>query len=487
MRLVLILLLLASPALAAKKSEVDVEAERAAAEAAERAAEAEQARAAAAEARKQALADAYQREYAWLVAEKRALAERLSAIQAETATLRTKAEGDIASMQGRLIAQTLKADEAERSLADVEEQTMGKADDLDRLIGALEQAETTLGRPATGDPTPAQWVGQSFALAQDMLGKAAAVSSADEAFFATDGSKLQGTVVRVGTVATFGVAGEQAGALVPAGGGKLRLHQGPGADVARALAAGSQPSQLGMFFVEKPDQALVVEQEKTVADVIEDGGTVGNVIIGLGVLALLMMFVRGGYLLGPGSRAVGLMGGVEAAVRGGRLGDLTGKVQGAGGVAGTLLNKVLDPGLSRADREEVLEESLLEAGSTLGRFATPIQVIAAVAPLLGLLGTVTGMIATFDVITTHGTGDPKMLSGGISAALVTTELGLIVAIPCLLVGSLLNARAERILDHIERGALEALRFVSAAQSLEGGRPATDGAPSHGGDAAVLNA
>jgi biopolymer transport protein ExbB len=75
------------------------------------------------------------------------------------------------------------------------------------------------------------------------------------------------------------------------------------------------------------------------------------------------------------------------------------------------------------------------------------------------------MIGTFDVITRYGTGDPKLLSGGISEALVTTELGLIVAIPCLLFGSLLSARAERLLDDIEDKGLRVLA-ESSNPSLE---------------------
>ncbi|HHB94297.1 MAG TPA: MotA/TolQ/ExbB proton channel family protein, partial [Campylobacterales bacterium] len=75
------------------------------------------------------------------------------------------------------------------------------------------------------------------------------------------------------------------------------------------------------------------------------------------------------------------------------------------------------------------------------------------APLLGLLGTVTGMIATFDMITEYGTGDPKMLSGGISEALITTMFGLIVAIPLLLIGNLISGWAQNIKDSMEQSAL----------------------------------
>jgi biopolymer transport protein ExbB len=95
----------------------------------------------------------------------------------------------------------------------------------------------------------------------------------------------------------------------------------------------------------------------------------------------------------------------------------------------------------------------MHESTRLDRFSSAIMVIAAVSPLLGLLGTVTGMIATFDIITEFGTGDPKLLSGGISIALVTTELGLIVAIPMLLLGNMLSAWAEKIKDGMEHSAL----------------------------------
>jgi biopolymer transport protein ExbB len=86
--------------------------------------------------------------------------------------------------------------------------------------------------------------------------------------------------------------------------------------------------------------------------------------------------------------------------------------------------------------------------------------------LLGLLGTVTGMISTFDVITEFGTGDPKLLSGGISIALVTTQLGLAVAIPLLLVGNVLSGWAERIMDDMEKVALRVINHYSVATQNE---------------------
>lgn len=106
-----------------------------------------------------------------------------------------------------------------------------------------------------------------------------------------------------------------------------------------------------------------------------------------------------------------------------------------------------------ADESEVslgmrLDEHLAEEASFLHRGLPTVAVLAAVSPLLGLLGTVTGMIETFQSITLFGTGDPKLMSGGISQALVTTQLGLSVAIPLVLFHSLLTGRANRLVERL---------------------------------------
>jgi biopolymer transport protein ExbB len=110
--------------------------------------------------------------------------------------------------------------------------------------------------------------------------------------------------------------------------------------------------------------------------------------------------------------------------------------------------------------EDIVSESILHESAQLNRFGSLIIVIATVSPLLGLLGTVTGMISTFDIITEFGTGDPKLLSSGISIALVTTEVGLAVAIPALLFGNVLSGWAERIKDDMEKAALRAINIYN---------------------------
>jgi biopolymer transport protein ExbB len=115
----------------------------------------------------------------------------------------------------------------------------------------------------------------------------------------------------------------------------------------------------------------------------------------------------------------------------------------------------------RAHIEDIISEQILHESTYLNRFGSLIMVIAAVAPLLGLLGTVTGMISTFDIITEFGTGDPKLLSGGISIALVTTEIGLAVAIPALIFGNLLSGWAESIKDEMEKTALHVINLYTS--------------------------
>jgi biopolymer transport protein ExbB len=100
--------------------------------------------------------------------------------------------------------------------------------------------------------------------------------------------------------------------------------------------------------------------------------------------------------------------------------------------------------------EEVMYESMLSTQPRLERFLNVIAVTAATAPLLGLLGTVTGIIKTFKLMKVFGAGDPKPLISGISEALITTELGLVLAIPALVIHALLSRRVAAVLSRMEK-------------------------------------
>ncbi len=116
-------------------------------------------------------------------------------------------------------------------------------------------------------------------------------------------------------------------------------------------------------------------------------------------------------------------------------------------------------GSSREVLESVLQEAILHELPTLQKGLAILAIFGAIAPLLGLLGTVTGMIETFRVITVYGTGDPKLMSGGISEALVTTELGLIVAIPIMLFHTILSRQADHVIGDMEKQAVHMTNVI----------------------------
>ncbi len=118
-----------------------------------------------------------------------------------------------------------------------------------------------------------------------------------------------------------------------------------------------------------------------------------------------------------------------------------------------------NPEAARDDLEEALYERFLEAGPPLQRWLPVIAIAAATAPLLGLLGTVTGMMETFRLITVFGSGDAKQLASGIAEALITTEFGLIVAIPSLILHALLSRKVQGAKSTMEMTSLAFLNGV----------------------------
>lgn len=134
------------------------------------------------------------------------------------------------------------------------------------------------------------------------------------------------------------------------------------------------------------------------------------------------------------------------------------------------LGKVIAAGLANRNRaREILVERVTDTGRhvvhELERFMGTLGTIASIAPLLGLLGTVIGIIQAFNDITSKGTGDPRVLSGGIAQALITTAAGLCVAIPALVGYRYLRGRIEIIVVQMEK---EAMRLVDLLESQQSG-------------------
>ena len=134
---------------------------------------------------------------------------------------------------------------------------------------------------------------------------------------------------------------------------------------------------------------------------------------------------------------------------------------------GSPLGRVLAAGLvNRSHKREVMKESIEEVGRhvahSLERFLNTLGTIASISPLLGLLGTVIGMIKVFAVITTHGVGDASILAEGISEALLTTAAGLSVAIPTLMFHRYFRGKVDDLVMTMEQ---EALKMVEVMQGL----------------------
>ncbi len=139
--------------------------------------------------------------------------------------------------------------------------------------------------------------------------------------------------------------------------------------------------------------------------------------------------------------------------------------------AGSPLGQILAAGLNNRHRNrEVMKESIEDTGRhvvhELNRFLNPLGTIAAITPLLGLLGTVIGMVNVFAAITTHGVGDPAVLAGGISEALITTAAGLCVAIPSLIGYRYLRGSIDALVVQMEREALTLIEALLRKQYMD---------------------
>ena len=173
----------------------------------------------------------------------------------------------------------------------------------------------------------------------------------------------------------------------------------------------------------------------TLAERWHQGGYVGYAITALGIFAFLLAIYRFSVLTTVGGR-------VSAQLRSDKANT------------NNPLGRVLkihedNPNMDTETLELKLSEGVLKETPELESGLTLLKIIAAIAPLMGLLGTVTGMILTFQAITIFGAGDPKAMAGGISSALITTVLGLLVAIPTVLMFTIVNGRAQRIIHILD--------------------------------------
>ncbi len=251
-----------------------------------------------------------------------------------------------------------------------------------------------------------------------------------------NGDKVEQKVVRVGT---FNVVSEEGKYLqyVPAKGTLEELARqpsGPYQGWARSLAsAGDGMHKFGVDPTGPSGGSFLAAliNSPNLEERWHQGGYIGYAITALGAFAFLLAIWRLIVLTGVGARVSKQLK-TEKAMENNPLGRV-------------LKIHEDNPNMDTETLELKLSEGILKETPKLETGLVLLKIISAVAPLMGLLGTVTGMIITFQAITIFGAGDPKAMAGGISGALVTTVLGLLVAIPTVLLHTIVNGRAQRII------------------------------------------
>ncbi|NBC10971.1 MAG: hypothetical protein GVY24_04445 [Planctomycetes bacterium] len=283
-----------------------------------------------------------------------------------------------------------------------------------------------------------------------------------------EGLVQEGTYVLVGPAALFrsadgkhvGTAERRQGSTEPT---IIPFEDGADANAASRLVTGE-----GEQFPLDPtlgNAHVIADTQDTVWEHVQKGGPVMipiAVLAGSALLVALYKWLALSMVRAPSQRRIRDL--LNAVAEGGKQ-AATQRARAVGGPTG----QMLETGVEHMDEpreliEEVMYEKVLATRLKLQRFLPFVAITAASAPLLGLLGTVTGIINTFKLITVFGTGDVKTLSSGISEALITTECGLIVAIPSLLMHAFLSRKARGLVDQMEKAAIALVNQVSKRSS-----------------------
>ena len=385
----------------------------------------------------------------------------------EQAALLRQAERDMAAAQRKADAVKKQFDGNQKELAELKKQLEEAIGELGQMYAGIRQsagefrtvAEESfitaqfpkrlgfLERLATQKELPSirQIDTLWYALTQD-LAEGGRVAQFEAEVVDIYGQRGQRQVTRLGTFSA--VSGDEY-LDVLSGSGRLQVLPRQPKSSYRALAEDFESADADAPMLIDPSRGtlLALEAERPgLEERIDQGGVVGYTIIALAIFGLLVALFQLLYLWRIGGRVQSQLKRIEQPMTNNPLGR----------VLATFINDKEH----QSDDPELLElrlsEAVLRETPKLERFQGMLKLIAAVAPLMGLLGTVTGMIATFQAITVFGTGDPKLMAGGISQALVTTVMGLLTAIPILFINSLLQARSRglvQVLDEQSAGLL----------------------------------
>lgn len=394
----------------------------------------------------------------------------------EQQALLQKAEADMASARARADAVRARFDANQKAISELKAQLQNRAGDYTQVYAVVRQAAGDLRAVAADSLLSAQYpermefldelaasnalpsLGQLetlwFTLQQEIT-EGGQVRRFEAEIVGRDGARRNAEVVRVGAFTAF--ADDEYLVLAP---GQRLLQALPSQPEGRwrGLAEDfleSDPPVAPILIDPTRGTLLAIEGEKPgLIERIHQGGSVGYIILMIGAAGALIALGQFLYLEAVGKRMRSQLQRLSQPDADNPLG----RVLATFGTDHTPEND--DPELL----ELRLSEAVLREAPALERGQSVLRLFVAAGPLLGLLGTVTGMIVTFQAITVFGTGDPRLMADGISQALVTTVQGLVVAIPLLFVNSLLAVRSRTLVQILDEQSARLL-----AQRLEASR------------------
>jgi biopolymer transport protein ExbB len=285
-------------------------------------------------------------------------------------------------------------------------------------------------------------------------------------FVGLDGRMTTGQIIRAGSFTTyFRTPGDQVGFLeVNEEGDRLQAVTG---EVAR-----DDRKAVRAYFDNKSDVLPIdmsrggafasMTQKEDLRDSFEAGGPLMWPILIVACLAILIMIERFFLLFTTKANTDAITDRITKLAESGnwKQAKIACEEKSSVPTCRMLASAVGNVGATQEVLENTLQEAILRETPRLERFLPTLGVLGTIAPLLGLLGTVTGMINTFKVITAQGAGDPSAMAGGISEALLTTQFGLSVAIPIMLLHHLLSRRVDKIVgDMEEKGTAFAVTMI----------------------------
>lgn len=379
--------------------------------------------------------------------------------KAEQAALLAKAEAERATVEARVAGVKARFDANQREIAELKQQLTARSGDYTQVYAAARTSAADLSSVLSDSFINAQFPQRLARL--DAIAKSPALPSINQlegfwfilqqeiteqgraARFKAEvidplGAKSTADVLRVGSFTAF--AGRDY-LVVPEGGGPLRALSRQPARSDRALAEdfGEATTGIAPILIDPTRGGILALQVErpSLEERVHQGGWPGYVIIVVGLIGFAVAVYQLVYLLR-----------VDAAVKA-QLANPRNPSE------HNPLGRVLQVFKNDVEKHdpEVLElrlsEAVLKETPAIERFQQFIRLVIAAGPLLGLLGTVAGMIETFQVITEAGSSDPKLMAGGISKAMIATVLGLGIAIPLLFINAILASRSRAIVQVLD--------------------------------------